>query len=44
MHAVKKTPTKVDKEKAKYYEYHKSKTNEIGECTVPMNWKWKINA
>ena len=34
MHVVQKPPPNPDKEKAKYYKYHKSKTHDTGECTV----------
>lgn len=34
MHAIEKPPRNLDKEKGKYYEYHKSKTHDTSECTV----------
>ena len=34
VHAVEKTPQRTEKEKSKYYEYHKSKVHDSGECAI----------
>lgn len=34
VHAINKTPTKETKDKTKFCEYHKSKTDDTNECTI----------
>lgn len=34
VHAINKVPAKENKDKPKFYEYHKSKTHDTNECTV----------